>query len=191
MKKVLLITTLALICIGINAQSNLVGRVYYNENIMSNEINDMLKDIDKEMAESKATAIEKAEKKKGRKLTTEEIAKIDIEMKEAKELANAMKKGMKVSITITFKDENIITAKIKMNVSDDILKAAGVSWAKRKAIKLATSISPTEKTNYFVKDNLIICDDGKEKDTLKISNDGKYLYGKFEKNQPFTLTRTQ
>ena len=70
-----------------------------------------------------------------------------------------------------------------MNVSDDILKAAGVSWAKRKAIKLATSISPAEKTNYFVKDNLIICDDGKEKDTLKISNDGKYLYGKFEKTR--------
>ncbi|MBP5381263.1 MAG: hypothetical protein J6Y39_06000 [Bacteroidaceae bacterium] len=191
MKKILFIVTLALTYIGVNAQTNLVGRVYYNENIMSNEINDMLKDIDKEMAESKAKAIEEAEKKKGRKLTTEEIAKIDKEMKEAKELANAMKKGMKVSITITFKDENIMTAKIKMNVSDDILKAAGVSWAKRKAIKLATSISPTEKTNYFVKDNLIICDDGKEKDTLKISNDGKYLYGKFEKNQPFTLTRTQ
>lgn len=191
MKKILFIVTLALTYIGVNAQTNLVGRVYYNENIMSNEINDMLKDIDKEMAESKAKAIEEAEKKKGRKLTTEEIAKIDKEMKEAKELANAMKKGMKVSITITFKDENIMIAKIKMNVSDDILKAAGVSWAKRKAIKLATSISPTEKTNYFVKDNLIICDDGKEKDTLKISNDGKYLYGKFEKNQPFTLTRTQ
>ena len=36
MKKILFIVTLALTYIGVNAQTNLVGRVYYNENIMSN-----------------------------------------------------------------------------------------------------------------------------------------------------------
>ena len=44
---------------------------------------------------------------------------------------------------------------------------------------------------YSVKDNLIICGDGSDRDTLTISSDGKFLYGKMDEKTKFKLTRTQ
>jgi len=43
----------------------------------------------------------------------------------------------------------------------------------------------------LVKDNLIICSDGSDKDTLTISEDGKYLYGKMDEKTKFKLTLKQ
>ena len=48
-----------------------------------------------------------------------------------------------------------------------------------------------DKATYVVKGDLIILNDGEEKDTLRLSSDGKYLSGKFEKDINFKLTRTK
>ena len=54
------------------------------------------------------------------------------------------------------------------------------------------AVAPSSnKATYVVKGDLIILNDGKEKDTLRLSSDGKYLYGKYEKDVNFKLTRTK
>ena len=45
------------------AQTNLVGRVYKNDNIMKKELDEATKDFDKELANAKAEAIAKALRK--------------------------------------------------------------------------------------------------------------------------------
>ena len=44
---------------------------------------------------------------------------------------------------------------------------------------------------YTVQGHLIICSDGTDKDTLTLSDDGKYLYGKMDDKTKFKLTRKQ
>ena len=110
-------------------------------------MNDATKDMDKKIAEAKKKTIAEGEKKKGRKLTADEIAKIDKDMKEKVEQINAMKKGMKTALTIEFVDNKNLV--------------------------------------------IIMTDSNNEKDTMTISQDGKYLTGKFDAKTPFKLTRTK
>ena len=42
-----------------------------------------------------------------------------------------------------------------------------------------------------MKGNMVIFDEDDDKDTLRLSNDGKYLYGKLDKKTNFKLTRTK
>ena len=86
--------------IVVNAQTSLAGHSYHHPNIMVDAMNDATKDMDKKIAEAKKKTIAEGEKKKGRKLTADEIAKIDKELKEKVEQINAMKKGMKTALTI-------------------------------------------------------------------------------------------
>lgn len=104
----------------------------------------------------------------------------------------AVRKGLKTAITVEFKTEKNATMKVNMKVSDDVLKAAGIPWLKRKAMKAALAVAPsTMKATYEVKGNLVILNDDGELDTLRLSADGKQLYGTFDKKTPFTLTRIQ
>lgn len=188
--------TIALLLVALTlpamAQTNLVGRVYSNDNVLKNELDEATKDVDKKMAEARTEAIAKAEKKKGRKLTSAEIDKIDKELKEAQATVEAIKKGVKTSVGIEFKTENQAVMYMKMSVSDDALKAAGVGWLKRKAMKAALAIAPSsQKVTYVIKGDLIICDEGKEKDTLRMSKDRQLLYGKMDEKTSFTLKRTK
>lgn len=174
------------------AQTNLVGRVYSNGNIMKKELDEATKDMDKKMSEAKTKAVAEAEKKKGRKLTAAEMTKIDNEVKEARAAVEAMKKGMKTAINFEFKTENQAVMHVKMSISDDALKAAGVGWLKRKALKAALAVAPSsQKLSYLIKDDLVICIDGKDKDTLRLSKDKQLLYGKMDEKTPFTLKRTK
>lgn len=176
--------------IGISAQTNLVGRVYYHPNIMGDEIENIVKDADKEMGKARSEAIAKAEAKKGRKLTDEELAEVDKQIEEVHKMMMAMKKGMKTTVTATFKDEKTLVMDAEMKVSEDALKAAGIGWAKRKLMKAVLAVAPSkEKYIYSVSGNLIYIDDGKERDTLRLSDDGKYLYGKLDEKRKFKLTR--
>lgn len=178
--------------VSVKAQTSLAGRVYHNPNILAAEIGKEVKDADKKMTEAKAKAVAKMEKEKGRKLTAAELAKIDTELEKARKMMEAIQKGMKTAITIEFKDATNMVFKADVSVSDDVLKMAGVSWIKRKAMKAALAVAPSsEKGTYVQKGNMIICCDGKDKDTLTISNDGKYVYGKFDKKTSFKLTRTK
>ena len=156
-------------------------------------MNDATKDLDKKVAEAKKKAIAEGEKKKGRKLTADEIAKIDKEMKEKVEQIKAIKKGMKTALTIEFVDNKNLVVKPDIKIDDVALKAAGMGWLKRKALKAAIAIAPkSEKGTYIIKGNkVIMTDSDNEKDTMTISQDGKYLSGKFDAQTPFKLTRTK
>ena len=177
----------------VNAQTSLAGRTYHHPNIMADELNNAAKDLDKNAAEARKKAIAEGEKKKGRKLSADELAKIDKDIKEKKAQFAAIRKGMKTAITIEFIDDKKIVVKPDIKISDDALKAAGIGWLKRKAMKAALAVAPSsEKGTYIVKGNMVIMtDSSNEKDTMTISNDGKYLMGKFDEKTPFKLTRTK
>ena len=179
--------------LNLQAQNSLVGRTYYNANIMTDALNEVTKDMDKKVQDAKAEEIAKLEKKEGRKATRAEIAEIDAKMQKAQKMMEAMTKGMTTELTVTFKTEKEAVMKANISVSDEALKNAGIGWMKRKALKAAIALIPsTEKSSYIVKDNLVIMiDDDEGNDTLRLSNDGKYLFGKFDKKTDYKLTRTQ
>ena len=180
------------------AQTNLAGRVYYNPNVLSGELNKMMDGVNEKLDSVRAEAIAKAKKEKGRDLTAAEKAEVDKQVQQAHDTMIALKKGMKTSITVEFKTEKNAVMKLDMSVSEDVLKAAGIGWAKRKAMKAALALAPTtSKVTYEVKGNLVIMNDDGELDTLRLSTDGKQLYGileqgsKDKKPTKFTLNRTK
>lgn len=81
MKKFLAMAIVAMIALSAEAQTSLVGREYHNPNIMS----DIYKDIDRQVADMKAKALMKMEKKKGRKLTEAEMKEFTIRHLQRKE----------------------------------------------------------------------------------------------------------
>lgn len=189
----LAIAAAMMFAMNLQAQNSLVGRTYYNANIMTDALNEVTKDMDKKVQDAKTEEIAKLEKKEGRKATRAEIAEIDAKMQKAQKMMEAMTKGMTTELTVTFKTEKEAVMKANISVSDEALKNAGIGWMKRKALKAAIALIPsTEKSSYIVKDNLVIMiDDDEGNDTLRLSNDGKYLYGKFDKKTDYKLTRTQ
>ena len=189
----LAIAAAMMFAMNLQAQNSLVGRTYYNANIMTDALNEATKDMDKKVQDAKAEEIAKLEKKEGRKATRAEIAEIDAKMQKAQKMMEAMTKGMTTELTVTFKTEKEAVMKANISVSDEALKNAGIGWMKRKALKAAIALIPsTEKSSYIVKGNLVIMiDDDEGNDTLRLSNDGKYLFGKFDKKTDYKLTRTQ
>ena len=192
MNRMLLLVVVAMMTMmTVNAQS-LAGRTYYNANILAGELNKKLKEVDQKLPEIRAEKYAKFEKEKGRKPTAAEKAKLDKEVDDAIAKTKILAKGASTAITIEFKTEKNAVMKADMNVSDDAMKAAGIGWLKRKAMKAALAVAPSStKATYVVKGDLIIIDDGEEKDTLRLSSDGKYLYGNFEKDVNYKLTRTK
>ena len=187
-----IIVLTATVFVGAQAQTSLVGRVYYHPNIMADEMKAHEKKVQAKLDEAIREEIEKAEKKKGRPLTAEEKAQTNKEVEEASKRAILVMKSTKTSVTATFKSDKEMEMQMKFQMDDDALKNAGVSWAKRKAIKAAIALLPSkEKMQYTVHGILIICSDGTDKDTLTISDDGKYLYGKMDDKTKFKLTRKQ
>ena len=189
----LLVVLLVTACVAVSAQTSLAGRTYHHPNVLADMMNEATKDVDKKVAEARAKAIAKVEKKKGRKLTNEEVAKLDAEIKKKLADMEIMKKGMKMAITVEFKDDKNVVLKQDTKVSDDALKVAGYGWLKRKAMKAALAVAPSsQKGTYIVTDNMVImADKDNEKDTMFISQDGKYLTGQLEKGKPFKLTRVK
>ncbi len=189
----IILTLMVWMAMAVSAQENLSGRVYHHPNILADEINQTIKEAKADVNKMRADAIAKAEAKKERKLTDSELKEVDKRVEEGLKMLEAMRTGMKTAVTVTFKDEKNFVMKTDMKIEDSALKAAGVSWAKRKMIKLATNIMPAQKGTYEVKGNQVFVYDGEETDTLRLSTDGKYLYGKLEldDNKKFKLTRIQ
>ena len=189
------LSALATLCLtlgtmSLHAQTDFTGRIYKNANIMELAMKNETKDFDKEIENVRNEGIAKAEKEKGRKLTTDELAELDKQLEKGRKMFEAMKKGMKMAITIEFKTDKDIVMKQDTKISDEILKAAGISWIKRKAIKAALALAPSsEKDTYVVKGNMIIVGTGKDMDTLYILNNGQQLQGQLDKNTKFTLNR--
>jgi len=191
MKKIILAIVAIMTAIGVNAQTNLTGRVYHNPNIMANMM-DQEVNIDKKIAEARKEAIAKMEKKKGRELTKEELAKIDKELAGIKNQAEAAKKCMSTAITVEFASATNLVMRQKTRVDDEALKILGVGWLKRKALKASLALMPeSQKAKYEVKGNKVIVIDDKDRDTLTIGNDGNTLSGIFDKETKYTLKRTK
>lgn len=188
MKKSVFIALLLLAAVGAQAQTSLVGRVYHHPNILTDELNKLTTEANKDMKKDVDKAIKKAEEQKGRKLTAEELAELNKKVEEAQKMMKALKEGMKTAVTITFKDEKTMVMKADMKIDDEVMKKAGIPWAKRKMMKVAMAVAPSEKASYERKGNLIIVKDDNEVDTLRLSDDGKYLSGKMDKDTPFRLT---
>ena len=190
MKKTVIIGTLfLLLVVGAKAQTNLTGRVYANPNILAGVLDEAVKKVNIE--EAKAEAIAKAEKDKGRQLTDKEKAELDKQTEEAMQMIEAMKEGMVTAISVEFKSETEVVSRTKMKIDEEVLKKAGVSWLKRKALKAAIAMAPeSEKGTYIVKDNLIIIDPDDKPDTLRLSSDGRQIFGKMDDKTNFTLTLT-
>ncbi|MBQ3828290.1 MAG: hypothetical protein II812_09095, partial [Prevotella sp.] len=181
MRKLYVLLLVVLLCGPqyVHAQTNLSGRVYYNANIMADEMNKMVKDAKSEITKKRNEMIAKKEKDLGRKLNQKELEMIDEGVQKGQKMMDAVKKGMKTAITITFKNENELVMKCDMKVDEEVMKAAGIGWAKRKMMKAAMAIMPAQKGKYVVKGNTIYIDEGdNERDTLYLTNEGKQLYGK-------------
>ena len=190
-RMLILVVAAMMTTMTVNAQG-LAGRTYYNANILSGEMGKKLKEMDQKIPEIRTGKYAKFEKEKGRKPTAAEKAKLDKEVDEAIAKTKILAKGATTAITVEFKTEKDVVTKADVKVSDDAMKAAGIGWLKRKAMKAALAVAPSStKATYVVKGNLVILDDSGEKDTLRLSTDGKYLYGKFEKDINFKLTRTK
>ncbi len=193
MRKLYVLLLVALLCGTQNvlAQTNLSGRVYYNANILADEMNKMVKDAKSDITKKRNEMIAKKEKDLGRKLNQKELAMIDEGVQKGQKMMDAVRKGMKTAITITFKNENELVMKCDMKVDEEVMKAAGIGWAKRKLMKAAMAVMPSQKGKYVVMGNTIYVDEGDgEKDTLQLSADGKSLSGKMD-NKKFTLKRTK
>ena len=192
MNRIIMLVVVAMMTMmTVNAQ-NLTGRTYYNANILAGEMDKKIKEVEQKIPQIKAEGYAKFEKKNGRQPTAAEKAKLEKEVNEAVAQAKALAKGMTTAITVEFKTAKDAVMKADIKISEDALKAAGIGWLKRKALKAALAVAPSsDKVTYVVKGDLIIVDDGEEKDTLRMSSDGKYLYGKFEKDVNFKLTRTR
>ena len=149
-----------------------------------------LKEVNTKSDSVRKEAIAKKEKELGRKMKAEELAELDKELKDAMEKAKVASKAVKTAITFTFQDETNAVMNMKMSIDEEALKLIGVSWAKRKAMKAALAIAPeNQKCTYVREGNMIITSDDKDKDTLRLSDDGTKLYGAMEKGKKlFILT---
>lgn len=192
MKKIfLLIVAVIMAAISVQAQTNLTGRVYYHPNIMASVFEQGL-DIDAKLAEARKNNIAQKEKEKGRKLTKEELAEIDKTIAETKQQMMIAKKCITTAMTVEFTSPTDVVVRQKTKVDDNAMKTMGVSWLKRKAMKAALAVMPeSEKMKYEVKGNKVITIDGKDRDTLTISTDGKTLSGKVDNKTKFILKRTK
>ena len=191
MKKIVLTIVAIMTAISVDAQINLTGRVYHNPNIMANMM-DQEVNIDKKIAEARNEAIAKMEKKKGRKLTKEELAMINKKLAEIKKQADAAKKCMSTAITVEFTSATNLVMRQKTRVDDEALKIMEVGWLKRKALKASLALMPeSQDAKYEVKGNKVIVIDDKDRDTLTIGNDGNTLSGIFDKKTKYTLKRTK
>ena len=191
MKKIVLTIVAIMTAISVDAQINLTGRVYHNPNIMANMM-DQEVNIDKKIAEARNEAIAKMEKKKGRKLTKEELAMINKKLAEIKKQADAAKKCMSTAITVEFTSATNLVMRQKTRVDDEALKIMEVGWLKRKALKASLALMPeSQDAKYEVKGNKVIVIDDKDRDKLTIGNDGNTLSGIFDKKTKYILKRTK
>lgn len=193
MKRPIMLLLVLLSAAGAAAQQSLAGRVYYNANILQKMLDEAMskENYEQKLIHARDSVLTAAEKKKGRALTADEKAKVEEEFQKTQKMIHAMKNGMSTAITVEFKSDTEMVMKVDMKMDDEVMKAAGIPWAKRKLMKAAMAVMPAQKYKYNREGDLIICTDDKDRDTLTLSSDGKKLSGKMDEKTPFILTRTK
>ena len=176
----------------VQAQTDLTGSVYENEDMMDAMMDSIMGTIDDKLDSARTANIAKMEKEKGRTLTASELKEMDAQLQKSREIMMAMKKAMRTNISVEFMSPKDLVLRMKMEVDDNALKMAGVSWVKRKAIKVGLAIMPEkQKATYEVKGDLVITKDGNDLDTMRISPDRKYLYVEMDEEHKYTLVKTK
>ena len=174
------------------AQTDLTGSIYENPNIMADEMKKISSAVLNNIDSIRTASIAKQEKEKGRKLTSVELAEVEDQIQKAQQLMAVMHKAVKNAIKMEFTTSKNVVMHMEMSVDDNALKLAGVSWARRKAMKAAMAVMPEkQKGTYEVKGNLVIVNDGEKPDTMRLSDDRKHLYGQLDPKTKFTLTKTK
>ena len=172
------------------AQGGLKGRVYYSSDIIAEKLDAAVKEIEQNRSQLRSEAISKLEEKKGRKLNATEIESIDSELDSELEKAKLLRASTSMSHTISFTRDNELVIKPNKKIDDEVLKQAGLNWIKRKSMMVKSMMTTkSNKVTFFRKGNLIITK-AETPDTLQISEDNKFLYGKFD-DISFMLTRTK
>ena len=87
-----LVAVVMMSAMGALAQTNLVGRTYYNANVLADEFDKMMADMDQKLDSVRLESYAKAKKKKGRELTDEEKAEVEKQVKQAQDVMIAIKK---------------------------------------------------------------------------------------------------
>ena len=160
----------------------LTGQVFGNPNISNMTPEQFVANV-----QSRA---EKREKELGRELTEADIEKLAEDMAQGMGTLKSIQLLSTISVTVKFLPDSKAEMKMKVKLKEDLLKDAGVSWIQRKTMKtMLGMLSNTVKERYVRKGNLIIISPGKDPDTLRLSPDGRKLYGKIEEGFPYTLTR--
>lgn len=169
-----------------SAQTPLAGRVYDNPNIMRQMLGSA--EAERRLDSLKTLAVDRFTEENGRQPDASEMEEIDRKVAEARQQVEMFRKAVETGITVEFTSETEYTVRMKMRVDEDALKAMGVSWARRKAMKAAISLMPEKETlKFFRKENMIITT-AAEPDTLYLSPDGNQLSGAQGKTR-FTLER--
>ena len=145
---------------AVQAQTSLVGRTYRSANMFMEMM-----------------------KKEG---VSEELK----DPEKQKELKEKMEKAMSMYTYVIFKTDATLTMKSTAYCDDDLMKQAGVGWAKRKLMKvLFKAMNHEEEMPYRVQGGLVIAGKADELDTLRLSADGKQLTMKMsEKKKTETVT---
>ena len=187
MRKTIFLLLLTACVLSASAQTKLAGRTYYNANVMTSMMDEMMRESNSKMKADIDKIIAEQEKKSGKKLSAEE--KKAVREKAIAASKEYIAKMIKTSITINFKDETHIAIDTDMTLDEEAMKKAGIGWLQRKALKALVSVMPDFKGEYIVRDNLVVVYDGSEPtDTIRISSDGKKLYGRMDDTN-YTLTR--
>lgn len=160
----------------------LTGQVFGNPNISNMTSEQFVANV-----QSRA---EKREKELGRELTEADMEKLAEDMAQGMGTLKSLQLISTISVTVKFLPDSKAELKMKVSLKEDLLKEAGVNWIQRKTMKtMLGMLSNTVKGRYVRKGNLIIISPGKDPDTLRLSPDGRKLYGKVEEGFPYTLTR--
>ena len=87
-----------------------------------------------------------------------------------------MDKAMSMYTYVIFKTDATLTIKSTAYCDDNLMKQAGVGWAKRKLMKvLFKAMNHEEEMPYRVQGSLVIAGKADDLDTLRLSADGKQL----------------
>lgn len=163
----------------------LAGHTYSNSDIMKGELERVIKEGKRQMAVKK----EEAEKKRGRKLTDDELKEIGEDIQKNYMAGKVMSICTRVAISVHFISDRELEMKTDISLNEGLLKEAKVGWFKRKTLRLALSALPsTMKGSYIRRDNLVIISPDDVPDTLRVTDGALRLTGTFD-GTPFVLDR--
>ena len=174
MKKILLASLFAFtMCLQMNAQVSLSGRVYHCANMMKEELQQAKKDFNKDVQNEKdATAEEK---------------------KEVDKAVQAMMDAIISTMTVKFLNDKELELSIVIEYDDDKAKAGGAPWVMRKLLKFKMrGKSFTKKAPYTFDGKTVKVTNPKSKKVMafQLTPDGKaLLYAKEKKTVRLSRTK--